>query len=146
MGGMIQQGFDIGHKQRIQYVGDFFSVCKTEGPVKRDPHAFEMHGPYFYHVSYFFGFQDSVALAPRHPCNVEQLGTIDHVVVFSSSHAHASRFYLETQRALVFPQRSGDFWPVGHFGSFIWRRRGRNRLLRLLALVKLAFGRRSRRG
>lgn len=45
------------------------------------PNALEVHGTNLDHVSDLFGFEDTVSSTSRHASNVQQLGTVDEMVV-----------------------------------------------------------------
>lgn len=104
---VVEQFFNVGHKQRVQHVNDPFPLSKRQRSLIRNPHALEMHGANFDHVSDFLRLENAIPPASSHSHHIEQLCAIDHVVIFSTSHAHASCFNLEAQRPFIFPQSSG---------------------------------------
>lgn len=46
------------------------------------PHALQVHRPNFDHMTDLFAFQDAITATTGHSSHVEQLGTVDHVVVY----------------------------------------------------------------
>ena len=61
--------------------------------VKEDlPDAFQVHGPYLYYVLLFLGLEDAVSATSCHACDVEELGAIDHMVVYPSTHQYNSNY------------------------------------------------------
>jgi len=69
-----------------------------------------MHGTDLDNVSGLLALENAVSTPSRHTRNIEKLGAVDHVVVFSACHTHPSRLDLKAQAALVFPQGGGDSW------------------------------------
>jgi hypothetical protein len=68
------------------------------------PDAFQVHRPNFDNMSSLLALENAVATSPRHAGDVQQLRTVDHVVVFSPRDTNALGLNLEAQAALVFPQ------------------------------------------
>jgi hypothetical protein len=56
------------------------------------PDAFQVHGPYLYYMLLFLGLEDTVSATSCHACDVEELGAIDHVVVYPSTHQYNSNY------------------------------------------------------
>lgn len=52
--------------------------------VTNIPDALEVHWTNFHNMPHLFAFQYSVSSASGHTCNVEQFGTVDHVIVYNS--------------------------------------------------------------
>lgn len=46
------------------------------------PDAFQMHGSYFNYDSSLFILENPIPLATRHTSNVQELGTIDHIIIY----------------------------------------------------------------
>lgn len=67
-----------------------------------------MHRTDFNNVSSLFALQNAVATTPRHAGDIQQLGTVNHVVVFTSRHADAFGLNLEAQAAFILPQSRSD--------------------------------------
>lgn len=102
---MIQQSTNVVHKQRVQLLGDFLLVGELQGALEGNPDTLQVHRTNLDHVSVFLALQNAVATTARHASNIEQLGTVDHVVIFTSCNADAFRFNLEAKATLVFPKR-----------------------------------------
>lgn len=105
---MVEERLDVRLKERIERIGDTVLLGELLGACKRDPDTLEVHSAHLDNDSFLFVLEDSVSLATRHAADVEELGTVDHVVVVSTSHAHATGIDLEAERTLVLPQRGGD--------------------------------------
>lgn len=88
-----------------------------------------MHRPDLHHVANLLTLQDTISTAPGHSRDVQKLGPIDHVVIYtrsartypvsgqrkrgtehtlSSSDTDTLRLDLVAETALVFPQRRRD--------------------------------------
>lgn len=67
------------------------------------PDTLEVHRADLDDVSRLLTLQDTISAASCHASDIEQLGTVDHVVVFTTSDAYAFGFDLETETALIFP-------------------------------------------
>lgn len=78
--------------------------------VMHSPNAFQMHGTDLDNMTRLLTLQNTVSSTPGHAGHIQQFRTVNHVVVFSASNADTCRVDLETDAALVFPQRCGDFW------------------------------------
>lgn len=72
------------------------------------PDAFQMHRTNLHNVPRLFALENAVATSPRHAGDIEQLRTVNHVIILSSRHANAFSLDLKAQAALVFPQSRGD--------------------------------------
>lgn len=46
------------------------------------PNALEVHWADFHNMSDLLALEDSVSPAPGHACDIEQLGSVDHVVIY----------------------------------------------------------------
>lgn len=103
VGRVVQHGLDVSHKQGEEQIDDLLLVGKLEGSIIRDPHALEMHGAGLDHMTQLLSLENTVSSASGHAGHVEELGTVDHVVVLSTRHADASGLDLETQCSLVLP-------------------------------------------
>ena len=75
-----------------------------------------MHGANLDHMSGLLALQNAVTTASRHSSDIQKLGAVDEVVVFSSSDTNALCFNLEAKASLVFPQGGG------HAGLYPGRR------------------------
>lgn len=89
------------------------------------PDTFQMHRANFHHMAKLFALENSVTSTTGHASYIEQLCTIDHVVVcgkrksvkrispinlfpqneltFSSSYTHSLRFHLVAETPFIFP-------------------------------------------
>lgn len=105
--GVIEQSTNVMNKQRIQKLGDFFLVCKVQCAVERYPegprvslnegegsfltrngnlpHSLEMHWPNFDHMPNLFTLQNPITSSPSHSSNIQQLGTVDHMIILPYS-------------------------------------------------------------
>jgi hypothetical protein len=57
---------------------------KTINAVGHLPDTLQMHRTYLHDVTNLFAFEYPISPSSRHAGNVEQLGTIDHVVICES--------------------------------------------------------------
>lgn len=46
------------------------------------PYAFEMHWANLHDVSQLLALQDPITTSSGHSCDIEKLGTVDHVIVW----------------------------------------------------------------
>lgn len=72
------------------------------------PNTLEMHRSNFDNMPCLLALENTVATSTRHTSDVQELRTVNHMVVLSPSNANAVRFNLEAQAALVLPQSRGD--------------------------------------
>lgn len=59
-------------------------VSRSPHATKSEPHSpdtLQMHRANLDHMSDLLAFQDTIASPTCHSCHVQQLGTVDHVVV-----------------------------------------------------------------
>ena len=141
------------HKQRIQLLRDFLLISEVQRAFKRNPthcqfplrprhrpkyspNAFEMHWSNFDHVSGFLTLEDAIATASCHACDVQKLGSVDHMIVyglsalpkpphpspraeitFSTCNADAFGFNLKTEAAFVFPKSGSNAWLHAGWGN-----------------------------
>ena len=61
-------------------------------------------------MSSLLALENTVTTTPRHASNVQQLRSVDHVVVFSPCNANTLGLDLEAQAALVFPEGRSHPW------------------------------------
>lgn len=54
------------------------------------PYALEMHGADFHNVAAFLAFEYSIATSTRHASHIQELRSVDHVVIFDKSLAMCS--------------------------------------------------------
>lgn len=71
---------------------------------KYSPDALQVHRTDLDDIPSLLTLEDTVTTPTSHACDIEQLGAIDHVIIFSSSHANAVGFDLKAETAFVFPQ------------------------------------------
>lgn len=102
---MVEQSTDVVHKERVEFLSDLFLVGKFQSTVERNPNSLQMHRTNLDHVSVLLALENTVATTARHTSHVKQFGSVDHVVVFASSHANAVGLNLEAKTSLVFPER-----------------------------------------
>lgn len=81
VGRVVQQTTNVMHKQRIQQIRDLFLVGKFQGALKGDPHALQVHRTNLDHMTDLFTLQDTVTTTASHTSDIEQLGTVDHMVI-----------------------------------------------------------------
>tara|TARA_R110002003_G_scaffold391_18_gene19549 strand:+ start:922 stop:1269 length:348 start_codon:yes stop_codon:yes gene_type:complete len=91
------------HEQRIQRLGDLLLVRKLQGTLEWDPNAFEVHRTDFNHMSTLLTHQHAVSSASCYSGHIEQLGAVDHVIIFAASHADTSNIDLKIEAAFVLP-------------------------------------------
>lgn len=104
VGRVVQQSSDVVHEERVEGLGDLLLVGKIQRAVKRDPDTLEMHWTNLDDVAGLLAFEYTIAAATSHTSHVEQLGTVDHMVILATCDANTIRFNLEAQTSLVFPQ------------------------------------------
>ena len=112
----------------LQIVSSIIRVQVDESRIV--PHALQMHRADLHYMSDLLALEDTIPTATRHPRNVEQLGPIDHMVIygtliskstsnptrsmitltFSSSDANTLRLNLVAETTLIFPQCGRDSW------------------------------------
>jgi hypothetical protein len=82
--------------------------------LNNSPYTFQVHWTNLDHVPRLLALEYSVATTTRHSSDVQELRTVDHMIIFPSSYANAICLDLETKTALVFPERRGysRFHPV----------------------------------
>ena len=69
-----------------------------------------MHWTDLHDMARLLALQDTVATSARHTSDIQELRSVDHVVVLAPGHADAVGFDLEAKTALIFPQCRGDPW------------------------------------
>lgn len=105
---------------------------------KNIPNTLEMHRPNLDHVPRLLALENTIATTARHSSDVQELGAVNHVVVFTPSHTHAIRLDLEAQAAFIFPESSGD-------SRLHAVRRDLTRLIKVSAILGAGRGWRRRR-
>jgi hypothetical protein len=95
-------------EQRVKHLGDLLLIGKVQGSVVRIRNALLVHGANLDDVSNLFTLQNTISSTTGHTSYIQQLGSVNHVVILASSNANTSSLDLEAQAALVLPQRSGD--------------------------------------
>jgi hypothetical protein len=99
---VAEEPADVVDKQGIKQLGDFLLVRKIERSLEGDPETTEsvgtprmgrtdeglnppdtlqMHGTNLDHMPNLFALEDAVAPAAGHAGDIQQLGTVDHMVV-----------------------------------------------------------------
>lgn len=106
--GVVQERLDVRLKKWIENVNDTVLLSQLLGTIKCDPHTLQMHSTYFDDNAFLFIFQDTITFAARHTTNIQQLGTIYHIVIMATGHTHALHVNLEAQSTFIFPQGRGD--------------------------------------
>lgn len=101
--GVIKQGTNVMNKQRIQKLSNFLLVREVQCTIEwypeeprvslnegegsfftrngNLPHSLEMHWSNFDHMPNLFTLQNPITSSPSHSSNVQQLGTVDHMVI-----------------------------------------------------------------
>lgn len=105
VGRVVQQGADVVYEQRIKKLGDLFLVGEIQGSLEGDPDTLEVHRANLHNVADLLALENTVTASAGHASDVEQLGAVDHGIVFPASNTDASRLDLKAQTALIFPQR-----------------------------------------
>lgn len=96
------------HKQGVKKLRYLLFIRKVKCTFEGNPHALEMHRANLDDMPNLLALQNAVTSPSSHASDVKQLGSVDHVVIFSSSDANSSGFNLKAEAALVFPQCSRD--------------------------------------
>lgn len=91
-------------EQGIQQVRNLFFVRKFQCTLIWNPDTFQVHRTNLDNMAKFLAFQDTVSATSGHACNVQQLRSIDHMVVFASSHTDALCLYLIAQTTFILPE------------------------------------------
>lgn len=102
--GMVEERLDVRLEERIKGFGDSILFSELFSSCERNPDAFEMHSSNFDDDSLLFILEDTITLSTGHATYVEQLGTVNHVVVMSSGDADTTSVHLEAKGAFVFPE------------------------------------------
>lgn len=105
---LLDDFLDVLDKQGVQGVGNAFSLGHDQGSLKRYPNTLEMHRADLDYVPRLLGLQDPVTTASGHLGHVQQLGSVDHVVICSPNHGNAVRFDLVAEGLFVLPHGRGD--------------------------------------
>jgi hypothetical protein len=66
-----------------------------------------MHGANLDHMPGLLALQNAVTTAARHSSDIQKLGAVDEVVVFSAGDTDALGFDLEAEASLILPQCGG---------------------------------------
>jgi len=106
--GVVEEGADVVDEEGVQEFSDFFFVGEVEGAVVGDPDAFQVHWADFDYVFEFLALENTVSSSAGHACYVEELGAVDHMVIFTSSNASTLDINLEAECRFVLPQCSGN--------------------------------------
>jgi hypothetical protein len=80
---VIQERANVMHKERIQRFRDLLLVGKIQRTVEWNPNTLEMHWANLDNVSHLFALENSIPTSTSHSRNVEKLGAIDHMVIYS---------------------------------------------------------------
>jgi hypothetical protein len=118
--------FSLLANSRARSKGILHHISTMKGTSEKlnSPHTLEVHWANLDDVARLLTLQDTVSSTSRHSRNIQELGSIDHVIIwkgsvllpireersvltFAASHAHAFRLDLETETTLVFPKRGG---------------------------------------
>ena len=63
--------------------GSLTDVSELQGRSDRNlPNTLQVHRPNFHHVSDFLAFENAVSPPPSHAGNIEQLGAINHMIIW----------------------------------------------------------------
>lgn len=107
---MIQESTNIVNKERVKHLRNLLFVCKVQcsliwnpvlmlvgdqkifllfSPRRKGrvdiPNALQVHGADLDNMANLFALQDAVSTATSHSSDIEQLGSINHVVIYSKS-------------------------------------------------------------
>jgi len=105
---VVEERSDVVDKKGIKQLGDLFFVGEFEGTLERNPDTFQMHWANLDHMLLLLALEDAIPSTSGHASNIEELGTIDHMIILSSSNTGAFDINLEAQSSLVLPQSSGN--------------------------------------
>jgi len=101
---VVEKGSNVVNKERIQELRDLFLVRKVQRSLVRDPDTLQMHRANFDHMSNLFALQNAVSSPSGHTSHVEQLCSIDHVVIFATGNTDTTSLDLKAKTAFIFPQ------------------------------------------
>lgn len=93
-------------EEGVKQLGDLFLVGEFEGTLERNPDTFQMHWTNLDDMLLLLALEDTVTSASGHASNIQELGAIDHVVIFSSRNTSTLDVNLEAQSSLVLPKSS----------------------------------------
>lgn len=108
VGGVVQEGTNVVYEQRIKELSDLFLVGEIQGSLEGDPDTLEVHRANLHNVADLLALENTVTASAGHASDVEELGAVDHGIVFPASNTDASRFNLEAQTAFILPQCGSD--------------------------------------
>jgi hypothetical protein len=108
------------------------------------PDALQMHRPYLNDMPNLLTLQNTISTATGHTGDIQELCSVDHMVIFTPSDTDTSGLNLKAQAAFVFPQGGGNtrlharwwilagcverIWSWRHPGLTIDPRKRQNRL------------------
>lgn len=124
---VVHKSADVVDKQRVEKLSDLLLVGEVEGSFEWNPNTLQMHWPDLNNVPLLLTFQDAISASSGHSSNVEQLGSVDHVVVLSSGNTNTVCLDLKAQTSLIFPQHRSNLWFRARWGDLTgcihWTRR-----------------------
>lgn len=103
---MIQQSPNVVDEQWVKKLGNLLLVREIEGPLKGNPNALEMHRANLHNVPHFLALENTVSPTSGHSRHIQQLRTINHVVIFSAGDADAASLDLEAKAPFILPECS----------------------------------------
>jgi hypothetical protein len=93
VGRVVEQGANVVDEEWVEQLSNLLLVGKIKSPVIRNPDTLEMHRANLDHVTNLLTLQDAVSTTSRHPRDVEQLCSVDHVVVYMQLAGKFPLFY-----------------------------------------------------
>lgn len=103
---MVEQGTDVVDEERVEHLRDFLFVGELKGSLERDPgggmsvvgfsevikgrggeyvpDTLQVHWSYLHYMLLLLTLQDSISAASSHACDVEELGAVDHMVIYAA--------------------------------------------------------------
>ena len=92
------------NKQWIQQASDLLHVGKVQGSFKRNPDSSEMHWAILNIIPILFRLKYAVSTIRCQSSNIQQLGSVDEMIVFSAGNINVLYIDLEAKAALIFPE------------------------------------------
>ena len=125
--GVVQQSTNVVNKQRIEQVSDLLLVGKVECSLERNPFpklddislyfmskinspdSLKMHWANLDNMSGLFRLENAISTPAGHPCNIQQLRSVDEVVIYAFISQYSLWFqtmHLPSRRATQTPLAS----------------------------------------
>jgi len=120
---VVEESSDIVDEERVEQFGDLFFVGEFEGTLERNPtevncelqsianyelrikdlpDTFQMHWANLDHMLLLLTLENAITSASGHTSNVKELGSINHMVVFSNQQSKQIPFALRDKSRPTF--------------------------------------------